>query len=864
MQSGRTGPVFVRLMSEDYETKRTDMHTPKNDLGDDRPAVEDPLVELARIVHKNKQSGANVSSGRVESTDYFAGLEDFAGETAAARTSAPARVEPTFSSLAQPQPVKEPSVPVADPFPGPAANDPAIPERANPEPAWQEPPLQATKPAVRVTVSANPVKLSTKPARTEEPAPKPSNAGLSGSVGFAFGKDPERPEYPAADIPAAREPLGSAEETGFRPEPASDLPQDLEQNLTAELENELIGALRQAVDEPVDTPAREHAAPVPPFSATQRESSFQGFDTGGSSSRIDTQHTGPSSYPQADVPVAVTTPEQPARSYPEVRPVADRVEAGNVRTDFHLGPVPEVPSPAAAPVAETGRRRPAIDENDFLAALNPSGPGPETGAAEQPVDDETSLAGIDALFADLDFPDPANRKPVPATQPPAATALSAAAEDIDEMTWPAAAEAVPQAEEDETPPPPEGYDLDAVARAMQESDPTLNGAGVLPPHSTAEKAAIPHAREKSRKGVFVAAGVLGVAVLGGAGFLLYDGDAVPVPSGPPPIISGLQEPLKVFPAEAPKAENNQSSKLIYDRVGDAGASGPEKLVLPETPKPAELPPAPASEGNGADLAPGAPRQVRTVIVRLDDTLPGASGAGEDAASAPEAPSVPRVVTTTPVVPSTGSQQPAAAVPAPAEPTVAEPAPATPEATSAPATEEAQTTSGETSLLAGAEEAAAAAYSGETVAAAPVPTVLPRKKPEAPVRVASAPVEPAPASTSQQSGPLNLSQQASAPAAPAPQAPAASGGEAGYIAPGTYIVQVTSQRSASAASGAYAGLQRKYPGVLGNREAVIVKADLGDKGTFYRARIPTGSRDEAISLCESLKGAGGDCFVRRQP
>ena len=29
-------------------------------------------------------------------------------------------------------------------------------------------------------------------------------------------------------------------------------------------------------------------------------------------------------------------------------------------------------------------------------------------------------------------------------------------------------------------------------------------------------------------------------------------------------------------------------------------------------------------------------------------------------------------------------------------------------------------------------------------------------------------------------------------------------------------------------------------------------------------IPTTSREEAISLCESLQTAGGDCFVRRQP
>lgn len=79
----------------------------------------------------------------------------------------------------------------------------------------------------------------------------------------------------------------------------------------------------------------------------------------------------------------------------------------------------------------------------------------------------------------------------------------------------------------------------------------------------------------------------------------------------------------------------------------------------------------------------------------------------------------------------------------------------------------------------------------------------------------------------------------------------------------YVVQVTSQRSSEAASDAYAGLQRRFPSVLGKLSAVIVPADLGDKGMFYRVRIPVGNRDDAIELCENLQDAGGDCFARRQ-
>ena len=74
-------------MSQDYETKRSDLRASQNEAGGERPAAEDPLVELARIVHKNKQSGANVSSGRVGSTDYFAGLDDVAGDAPAQSTA---------------------------------------------------------------------------------------------------------------------------------------------------------------------------------------------------------------------------------------------------------------------------------------------------------------------------------------------------------------------------------------------------------------------------------------------------------------------------------------------------------------------------------------------------------------------------------------------------------------------------------------------------------------------------------------------------------------------------------------------------------------------------------------------------------
>ena len=59
------------------------------------------------------------------------------------------------------------------------------------------------------------------------------------------------------------------------------------------------------------------------------------------------------------------------------------------------------------------------------------------------------------------------------------------------------------------------------------------------------------------------------------------------------------------------------------------------------------------------------------------------------------------------------------------------------------------------------------------------------------------------------------------------------------------------------------LTDKYKSVLGNVQLVTKIADLGAKGVTYRAVAgPLGSRQEALDLCQKIKGVGGDkaCFV----
>jgi cell division septation protein DedD len=83
------------------------------------------------------------------------------------------------------------------------------------------------------------------------------------------------------------------------------------------------------------------------------------------------------------------------------------------------------------------------------------------------------------------------------------------------------------------------------------------------------------------------------------------------------------------------------------------------------------------------------------------------------------------------------------------------------------------------------------------------------------------------------------------------------------ASGGYAVQVSSQRSEEEAQSSFRSLQAKYPSLLGGREPIVRRADLGAKGIYYRAMVgPFDSADQATDLCSNLKAAGGSCLVQK--
>lgn len=82
--------------------------------------------------------------------------------------------------------------------------------------------------------------------------------------------------------------------------------------------------------------------------------------------------------------------------------------------------------------------------------------------------------------------------------------------------------------------------------------------------------------------------------------------------------------------------------------------------------------------------------------------------------------------------------------------------------------------------------------------------------------------------------------------------------------GSYVVQVSAQRTEAEAQSSYQSLQAKYPSVLSGRNANIKRVDLGDKGgVFFRAQVGSfATSEQASAFCDSLKSAGGQCIVQR--
>ncbi|MHC1548890.1 SPOR domain-containing protein [Phyllobacterium sp. K27] len=342
----------------------------------------------------------------------------------------------------------------------------------------------------------------------------------------------------------------------------------------------------------------------------------------------------------------------------------------------------------------------------------------------------------------------------------------------------------------------------------------------------------------------VAAAVVLVAVAGAVAYK-WTGST----GGEPVVIMADKAPIKVQPEKTANAVVPNQDKAVFDKDATAAPVAPKQEQLVTTREDpvdlaadedgevpladkvdARIDPAdqdlaanePAPERNNAL----APRKVQTMVVKPDGTMvasisPDAPPAGTGAAASPVA--RPGGTATGPV----SADDPVGAL-AGGDPVEPEPAlaPVTP-AAAVPVAAKAQ--------AAAAKPVETKKITQETVAAA-----TPRNVPV----VESRPAEQ----------PLDIVDRVPARNAPAQQVASAA------PAAGSYFIQVASQPSVEGAQKTYATLSQKHAGLIGGRGVDIKQAEIAGKGTYYRVRIPVGSKSDAVNLCSRYKSAGGSCFV----
>ena len=317
--------------------------------------------------------------------------------------------------------------------------------------------------------------------------------------------------------------------------------------------------------------------------------------------------------------------------------------------------------------------------------------------------------------------------------------------------------------------------------------------------------------ERGRGGLLKAVVVLGLAatVTGGAfGYRAMSSGGSP---DDPPVIRADTTPSKVTPQGA----DSQQNKLIYDRVGADKAPGSQERLVAREEQPVDVNAARSGATrvvSGFGVAPAAPAggaPLPASPTAQSSAPPAAAPAAGGTAPGYE----PKKVPTVRIKPDSpfGSDSTGAAAAAPAR-----------------------------------TASAASDTTGAAPARPPRPGADKGRAPAPDVDADAEIAEPAPAK------PSRTRTASAAPIAPA-------GAEAGA---GGFVVQVSAQPSEEEALRAFKTLQTKYPKVLGNREPIITKIDTAT-GTKYRSQFgPFASADQATQACNSLKAAGGACFIHK--
>ena len=78
----------------------------------------------------------------------------------------------------------------------------------------------------------------------------------------------------------------------------------------------------------------------------------------------------------------------------------------------------------------------------------------------------------------------------------------------------------------------------------------------------------------------------------------------------------------------------------------------------------------------------------------------------------------------------------------------------------------------------------------------------------------------------------------------------------------WCVQLIGGSSQTSVLASYHQLQRKYQTVLGSRQPLVIRSQVGRNASWFRLRIAAQTLAEAELLCGTLREAGGSCLVQR--
>ncbi|WP_265519011.1 SPOR domain-containing protein [Nitratireductor luteus] len=344
------------------------------------------------------------------------------------------------------------------------------------------------------------------------------------------------------------------------------------------------------------------------------------------------------------------------------------------------------------------------------------------------------------------------------------------------------------------------------------------------------------------RAILVAALLGGVVLAGGVGVYAFGGGGAG--SVEPVLIKADNSPIKVKPENPGGTTIPNQDNEVYKRVsGESSDIEPAQTALVTTTEEPINIASKAAEG----------RETTDASAKVDDRLVNDETGADPASGAFETVSLtPRRVRSLVVRPD-GTMAPRE-MPEPSE-TAGVSGTAADELTSAAETirSAAQDSAALGTAARQTAEAAASAIggaAGETQVAA---AAVPRTAPIPPAKPANRAPAQQPAAQQQQAAPAQQAPQPTQAAAPA-------GPAATTSAP--WSVQISSQPSAEAAQQSYQDMAQRYGSILQGKGVNIVKADIAGKGTYFRVRIPSSSKDEAIQLCSQLKSAGGSCFVSK--